>query len=273
MARSYGANTEKGKEVREQIRVEKERGKNRAKKLNLCISGGIVLVGAIVIALTFITVSNRNADTSDKLTQIQEKEATYSQMQEASQDAEVEYVDPTVDNVSVVGRIVCNLQNQLSQYTYEENKSNADALSKEHLATLDEFRGYFTDGSLADSTNGTWMSDILTPGLLANVTGDDCPYEWEFNENFDYLRGDNLLSVAWLCYDTADTDHEKLIMTVTASYDAAAQTFSDVTLYETAWTAAILNDDSSEPYYSTYDESKAETLDESEAIFDETETE
>lgn len=215
MARKYGNESEEANALRQEL-LEEEAKKNALyKKIKLGSCLAIGFVSAIMVILNIVSIVKTNNDTAMLNVKLTEAHANLEakQLEYEEQPATLVYVDPIVNNASEIGQTICDIQNQLSEVTLNEEANNL-GITNEHKALLQDMQFYFYGQSAASVT---W-----------------CKYgEWIYETNYDY-EGD-VLEIVWLCYDESDTSHNELYAAAVATYSASNNTLNDFNIYYTSW--------------------------------------
>lgn len=217
MARQYGATSGAS---RPSAMSGDEKKAEMIKRIEFIASAGLVLIGIIRVGAGIADIAT-NSDAANQLSeQVTEQ---YAKLEEKKAIAEstppnIKEVKAAVSSAAEAGKEVCDLQNQLGEWTRKEKAEGKETLYKEHQIVLEKFRPYFPKNSVRDDIMVTW-----------------CEYgTWYFDSTYSF-DGQTMPGVVWRCYANDDTKKEHMLAYVIAQYNETTQKFSNASIAWTEW--------------------------------------
>ena len=260
MQKRYGDDTDVGREVRDQIMADKQAEATKASRTNKKIA---ILCAVLCIVSIGVTIA-RKIDSENKVLSIQQeiarKQIDLDNLRNREDEYTIKYVDPDFDNVGKLCTGICDYQNKLSQYAWEEAVAGSNNISTEHISCLTDYREYLKKIGLGTDLDSnfffvnSWISqpfyviDTHNPMiqtkdryrhlLMGEVEGDTCAYEWICDSDFTYVGYETCM--AWICYDRYDVKRARPLIIVTARYNNNKKVFSDFNICSTDFARNIM---------------------------------
>ena len=229
--RQYGADTEAGIAYREQLAEDRANQLAADKRLNkkLMVVGAVLCAAILAINIPMIVSRSKNLSL---LTQTAiSKQAELKEIEDNPKH-DVVRKEADVINAHDVAEYVCNSQNTLSNYVFEEAK-NDESMSKDHIVFLEDYNKFCEDTQLS-SMHGlptTWLGSALDAKYVSKSSVKEMPYTWVCNNDYDLIGTD--VKIVWECYMYYGTDKQELVMTIMAHYSSDTNTFSQFETYYT----------------------------------------
>ena len=226
--RKYGADTEAGIAYREQLAEDRANQAAADKKLNkklMIISAGLC---ALVLAINIPMIVSKSKNLS-LLTQTAISRQAELKDIEDNPRHEVVRKEADVINAHDVMQYVCDAQNKLSAYIFDETKADS-SMSKEHIDLLEEYNKFCENTQLEpDRIDTTWLGSVLSNENVKTSTITAMPYTWVCDNDYDLVGVE--VKVSWRCYLNYDSPNPDLVAVIMARYNSEMNIFSQFETY------------------------------------------
>lgn len=230
--RQFGGDTESGIAYREKLAQERVEEDIRQRKYNMYVSTAAFILSGIILIGGIVGIVNKS---SEKTLQTQTIAALQMDLQKAIDEPRVveNYMEADVVNGHDFSQTICDYQNQLTTYVYNE-VLNDEPLGDKHIALLDEYREFSKKTHLDSMHNlsgvsSTWLADILTKTRVSYVGRSKNPYLWVVDNDYDKLGLET--DIVFNCYMGYGTAKQELIMTVIMHYNSKDELVSKFSVY------------------------------------------
>lgn len=230
--RQFGGDTESGIAYRERLAQERVEEDVQQRKYNLYVSTAAFILSGIILVGGIVGIVNKS---SEKNLQVQTIAALQMDLQKAIDEPRVveNYMEADVVNGHDFSQVVCDYQNQLTTYVYNE-VINDESLSDKHIALLDEYRDFAKKTHLdsmrtMSGVPDTWLSDLLTKTRISYVGRSKNPYLWVVDNDYDKLGLET--DIVFNCYMGYGTAKQELIMTIVMHYSCKDDLVSKFSVY------------------------------------------
>ena len=219
MARKYGDDTERAKELRKALDKERELASQSSVRRRIIIAAVILLAGILSLVFAIRKAGGRDADVQDMKQKTEAALAEYNDVKASADVAEVKVIEVAEDVYTAAAQQekLVSYQNKLNEYTRKETEEGLTELLPEHVSDLESMRMMIDKDTCSDKLRFTW-----------------CKYgTWFSAGELDYTE--EKVPVSFECYLDRDTEHKKLIAYVYGYFDNESMMFTDLKLMYTAY--------------------------------------
>ena len=225
MAKQYGEGSDSNALVKKQLEEQQQRKDKRTKQLKLGVGIALIVVATILMVVNGFKANKINAENEKLEADIVDLQAQLEGVSKKASETDAKQVKENVYSAQETGNRICEIQNELSNVSFEmaPNGEFVDEAKMNEL--LAELRKYIPNSSDTSAK----AREIWCYG-----------HKWYFNSN--YAMSLDTYPVVFTCYQESDVKKEKLLAYAIAYYNVDSDTFSPVKLYNTSWLSMMNTD-------------------------------
>lgn len=222
MAKQYGEGSDSNALVKKQLEEQQQKKDKRTKQLKLGVGIALIVVAAILMVVNGFKANKINAENEKLEADIVDLQAQLEGVSKKASETDAKQVKENVYSAQETGNRICEIQNELSNVSFEmaPNGEFVDEAKMNEL--LAELRKYIPNSSDTSAK----AREIWCYG-----------HKWYFNSN--YAMSLDTYPVVFTCYQESDVKKEKLLAYAIAYYNVDSDTFSPVKLYNTSWLSML----------------------------------
>lgn len=231
MARRFGEGSDKSNVARD-IRLKQiEEEEERQKSIERYASVAFMVFSVLVIIFTIVGYVSYKKKTTESMAELAKLQSKLSGSADEVNDESnvVVEIDTIAASAKDAGEKVCQAQNDIDTSLKAAFQTGSDTMTSAEMEALKVVRQYFNaDNENQNQLIGSW-SRYGPKGT------------WSFESVYEFEG--TTCPVVWKYYADDDTDHDRLLACVVATYDTHDNMFHDGRAYFTTWYYELAQDE------------------------------